>query len=628
MKAMSQDSNGRRLLGLLSQSEVLPALVVLSAVAILILPVSAAAVDLLLSINFAFAVTMLLLAIRVGGALKVSAFPTMLLVSTLFRLSLNVSTTRLILSDGDAGAVVRAFGSFVTAGNPLVGGVLFLILTMVQFIVIAKGAERVAEVTARFTLDAMPGKQMSIDADLRAGLIDQDKARARRSEIEREAQFHGSMDGAMKFVKGDALAGMAITLVNLLGGLLVGCVQRGLSVSEAISTYTVLTIGDGLVSQIPALLISVAAGLVVTRVRAERPDHGLGRQVASQVAAHPEVLLFGGVALVGIGLAPGMPLLAFGFLGACLSGLGGWLTFRQYTGADAGRTGGVDPSVCALVLRLPAGTVDEEGVRPVLQGLQDDLLDDLGVGLPPIETVADGLEDRWSLLIDDVPVVSGAGTDGWMDPLRDALRRLAARFVGVQETQDMLDRLERVQPALVREVVPRLVPPVLLSEILTRLVEEQVPVRNLRGILTCLAEWARSEADPMMLAERVREHQRAIISHRVAPDGNLEALLLDPAVERLIQESLDGSSGGTSLTLSPEDGQAIIAGLERALARSGRSDPVVVCRPGIRRPFWKLVSAVTQTVRVVSFLELEPSLSVQPIGRIELVRLQTNGGLR
>jgi type III secretion protein V len=609
----------RKLMHLLSKAEVAPALVVLSAAAILILPVPAFLMDLLLSLNISFAVIMLLLSIRVGAALKVAAFPTMLLISTLFRLSLNVSTTRLILSHGDAGEVVKAFGSFVTMGNPLVGGVLFLILTLVQFIVIAKGAERVAEVTARFTLDAMPGKQMSIDADLRAGLLDQNVAAHKRAELEREAQFHGSMDGAMKFVKGDAVAGMAITLVNLLGGLMVGCLQRGLSASDAMVTYTVLTIGDGLVSQIPALLISVSAGLVVTRVKAEQAEHGLGRQIASQVGAHPEVLLFSGATLILIGLAPGMPQLSFGVLGLGLGSLGFYLGSRDKARAeqeDSGTKAG--PSELSLV--LPSALLQDEQFYVSVEQLRAKLQGELGIQLPCIDLQPDDTKQSWSLLIDEAPASSGrmGPPAQFFEALEMGLRRSAARFVGVQETQNLLDGLEGNQPVLVREVVPRLVPPVMLSEILGRLVEEQVSVRNLRGILACLAEWARSEADPMVLAERVRERLRASITYTVAPEGQLSALLLDPELEQMIQEAMEENASGSSLAIHPQQAERVLQGLELAIQKAGAVLPVVLCRPEIRRPFWKLVSAFHPLLKVISFLELEPSVAIQPIGRIGL----------
>ena len=592
---------------------------VVLAAALLILPVSPGLMDFLLALNISLSVVLLLLALQVGETLKVSAFPTMLLVATLFRLSLNVSTTRLILLHSDAGEVVRAFGNFVVAGNPLVGGVLFVILTVVQFIVIAKGSERVAEVTARFTLDAMPGKQMSIDADLRSGAVDQQEAGRRRVRLEQESQFHGSMDGAMKFVKGDAIAGMVITVVNILGGLLVGMVQRGMPAQEAVSTYTVLTIGDGLVSQIPALLISTAAGLMVTRVRSEGKGSTLGRQIGRQIGSHPEVLFLAGGVLAVLGLVPGMPTLSFCILGAALILAGGLATRLngKSTEAEDRPLTRLDPVILQMDPRLGG----DDALRDSLEMERSRIQREMGVPVPPIEMVPSGSRDRWTMLVHEMPVAGGPvkakNRARLVAEIGEALRRSASRFVGVQETQDMLDQLEKVQPALVREVVPRLVPTILLAEILSRLVEEQVPVRNLRGILATLAEWARTEAEPAALAERVRESLGAVISSQIAPDGRLEALLLDPSVEQVIESALTRTPSGTTLGLNPEDGRAILGGFERVVGAHS-SNLVILTRPDLRRPFWKLMSTTHPAVRVVSFLELDPNTSIQPAGKIEL----------
>jgi type III secretion protein V len=605
---------------LVKRGECLFGVVVVLAAALLILPVPPGLMDFLLALNIGLSVLLLLLALQVGETLKMAAFPTMLLVTTLFRLALNVSTTRLILLRADAGEVIRAFGNFVVAGNPLVGGVLFVILTAVQFIVIAKGSERVAEVTARFMLDAMPGKQMSIDADLRNGAVDQQEAGRRRARLERESQFHGSMDGAMKFVKGDAIAGMVITVVNILGGLLVGVMQRGLTAQEAVGTYTVLTIGDGLVSQIPALLISTAAGLVVTRVRSERKGSTLGRQIGNQIGAHPEVMLLSGGVLALLGVVPGMPTLSFCILGAGLV-LGGSLATRwKRVGAEEVEDRPL-PRLEPVILQLDPRLGGDDALRASLEAERSQIQEEMGVPVPPIRMAPSGSRDRWTMFIHEMPIAGGpvkaVNRAGLVAEISQALRRSVSRFVGVQETQDMLDRLERVQPALVREVVPRLVPTILLAEILSRLVEEGVPVRNLRGILATLAEWARTEADPAALAERVRESLGAVITRQIAPEGRVAALLLDPAVEQVIEGAVNRTPNGTTLGLDPQDGQAIVCGFERAVQTSG-AHPVILTRPELRRPFWKLMSITHPAVRVVSFLELDPNTSIQPAGKIEL----------
>jgi len=286
---------------------------IIGIVSLMVLPVPPSMLDVLLTFNITFALVILLVTIYVREPLEFSVFPSLLLIVTLFRLALNVASTRLILSQGYAGEVISSFGNFVVRGNYVIGLVIFLILIVIQFVVITKGAGRVAEVAARFTLDAMPGKQMSIDADLNAGLITEDEAKARRAKIAREADFYGAMDGASKFVRGDAIAGIVITLINIIGGLIIGIIQRKLSAGEAARTYTMLTVGDGLVTQIPALIVSTSAGMIVTRAASERD---FGHDVASQVFGHPKVMMIASLTLFGLGLVPGLPGIPFMMLGA------------------------------------------------------------------------------------------------------------------------------------------------------------------------------------------------------------------------------------------------------------------------------------------------------------------------
>ncbi len=292
---------------------------VIAMVLMLILPVPPELLDFLLVLNITLALTILLISMYTLEPLQFSIFPTLLLLITIYRLALNVSSTRLILLDAYAGEVIMQFGEFVVGGNPVVGFVVFLILITIQFIVITKGAERVSEVTARFTLDAMPGKQMAIDADLNSGLIDEYQAKERRKEVEQEADFYGAMDGASKFVKGDAIAGIVITIINILGGFVIGMAQQGMSFEEALQTFTLLTVGDGLVTQIPALLVSTSTGIVVTRAAS---DSNLGQDVIKQILAHPKVLYIVGGVLAVIGIVPGMPPIPFLILGSFMGFLG------------------------------------------------------------------------------------------------------------------------------------------------------------------------------------------------------------------------------------------------------------------------------------------------------------------
>jgi len=306
---MNQDSIKR----LLRHTDLLAAAAVVMVVTMLVVPLPAAVLDLLITVNISAALMIVVATMYLGRALDFSSFPSLLLLTTMFRLAINVSVTRLILTTGDAGSVVKSFGAFVVGGNVIVGLVIFLILIVIQFVVVTNGAGRVAEVGARFTLDAMPGKQMAIDADLNAGLITDDVARERRSEIAREADFYGAMDGASKFVKGDAMAAVIITLINLIGGIVVGMLQHGLSFEAATHQFSLLTVGDGLAAQIPALLISVATGIIVTRAASDRD---LGSDIAGQILRQRKAPMVAAAAIGGFALIPGLPKLPFLFIGA------------------------------------------------------------------------------------------------------------------------------------------------------------------------------------------------------------------------------------------------------------------------------------------------------------------------
>jgi len=306
----------RRLLG---HTDLLAAVAVVMVVAMLIIPLPSPLLDLLITMNIAGALCIVVATMYLQKSLDFSAFPSLLLLTTMFRLAINVSVTRLILSKGDAGGVVKAFGNFVVGGDVVIGLVIFLILVVIQFVVVTNGAGRVAEVGARFTLDAMPGKQMAIDADLNAGLITDDQARSRRSEIGREADFYGAMDGAAKFVKGDAMAAVLITAINLIGGIVVGMLQHGLSFGDAVSTYSTLTVGDGIAAQVPALLISVATGIIVTRSASERD---LGSEIANQILRQRRAPLVAGGVILLFALVPGLPKLPFLLIGGIFAAIG------------------------------------------------------------------------------------------------------------------------------------------------------------------------------------------------------------------------------------------------------------------------------------------------------------------
>jgi flagellar biosynthesis protein FlhA len=367
---------------LLRHTDLLAAVAVVMVVTMLVVPLPSAILDLLITINISAALTIVAATMYLGKALDFASFPSLLLLTTMFRLAINVSVTRLILTTGDAGSVVKSFGAFVVGGNVVVGLVIFLILVVIQFVVVTNGAGRVAEVGARFTLDAMPGKQMAIDADLNAGLITDEVARERRSEISREADFYGAMDGASKFVKGDAMAAVIITLINLVGGIIVGVAQHGLSFSQATHQFSLLTVGDGLAAQIPALLISVATGIIVTRAASDRD---LGSDIANQILGQRKAPMVAAAAITGFALVPGLPKLPFLFIGGIFGAIA-W-------GVRNGMPGAEDKAAKATPSALPAASGE-----PLSEVGVDALELAIGFGLVPLVDGGSGGSSNNALL--------------------------------------------------------------------------------------------------------------------------------------------------------------------------------------------------------------------------------------
>ncbi len=424
-----------------SRNDLVLAFFLVAVIFMMILPLPTWLVDTLIGINMTVSAILLMVAMYLPSPLAFSSFPSVLLVTTLFRLGISIATTRLILLQGDAGHIIFTFGNFVVGGNLIVGLVVFLILTIVQFVVITKGAERVAEVAARFSLDAMPGKQMSIDGDMRAGTIDMDEAKRRRGIVEKESQLYGAMDGAMKFVKGDAIAGLIIVAVNLLGGIVIGVMQRGMSAGDAMKTYSVLTIGDGLIAQIPALFIAICAGMIVTRVQTGDGPSNVGKDIGQQVLAQPRALLIAAAVALGMGLIPGMPLPVFLIL-ATVVGTVGFVILRSTRRVVDAKTGQVtevpamQPAGDKPKKKLEDGADEFAPTVPLLMdvasGLQQafdaDVLNeellkirralyyDLGVPFPGIQLrFNDALPaESYHLLLSEVPVSQGRLRPGWL----------------------------------------------------------------------------------------------------------------------------------------------------------------------------------------------------------------------
>lgn len=611
-------------------SDLALALAVAAVVGMMILPLPTIALDLLITLNLATAVVLLLVAIYVGDALKITTFPTILLVTTLFRLGLNVSTTRLILLQADAGRVIDAFGDFVVRGDFVVGAVVFFILLVVQYVVIARGSERVAEVAARFTLDALPGHQMAIDADLRSHLIDREEARRRRRALSRECQFYGAMDGAMRFVKGDAVAGIIITLVNIIAGLIIGVTQRGLSLAEALRLYGLLTIGDGLVSQIPALVISTAAGLVITRVASEERDHHLAQEISGQVMAHPRALAVTAGLLGLLAIVPGLPAFPFLVL-ALIAAVAAAATIHLRRRAGRGERPStteesepLDPAPIALALG-PATGVSAGPAAAELEALRRQLTRELGLRLPSIhlrQRAAEAPGQGFALLIDDVPEASGdlpaaaEALPALVAEVERALRRRAQLFVGLQQTHERLDELSHAHPELVRAAVPEVVSLPLATEVLRRLVDEGVSIANLRLIVEALLEWGEREQDPVALTELVRSKLSRQLTHQVTGGArSLAVHLVSPDIEAALRSAIQRSSSGTYLALDPSLARDITDAVAHAV---GPEPAVIVTSTEVRRYLRKLIEPHLPTVTVLAHGELEPELDLEVRSRIDL----------
>jgi type III secretion protein V len=628
----------------------------IAVLAMLVLPLPPWLIDGLVGLNIAMGLLLLLAALHVNSPLELSAFPGILLVSTLFRLALSIATTRQILLQGHAGHVIDAFGQLVAGGHLLVGLVVFSIITVVQFIVVAKGAERVAEVAARFTLDALPGKQMAIDADLRSGLIDKDEARRRRRDLERESKLHGSLDGAMKFVKGDTLASIFIIVINGLGGLAIGVGQMGLSLPSALSRYSILSIGEGMVAQLPALMSAMAAGLIVTRSGDHDGDRHLGDTIARQFGAKPRVMLFAAGVCLWLACVPGFPAWTFMSVGSALAlgGVWGWPKFRewaQHGWTPAQRFLGMQPATPAtalstaeptvrtaptLTMRLTAVAFVKHPVTALLKSLEHALARanvELGLLLPPIilSPAVDGVDEavgsrlRWSLEVRGTPVAQGVLDEHQLsqdleEATWQALRRHTSLFLGVQETSALLARTSLDSPELVREVL-RTLPVQRVAEVLRRLIDEGVSLHPMRDILEALGDAAQREKDLHALTELTRLALRRQINHQAAPDNRLKAVLLLPPLEDALRQSLHSASGSPQTALEPAMAREIL----RAVQTAVRACPTaaIVASLDIRRPLRKLIEAECFDTPVLSFHELMPSLQWEVVARLGLPESKT-----
>jgi flagellar biosynthesis protein FlhA len=666
------------------------ALFAIMVVIMMVIPLPTGILDVLLSFNISLSLVILLISMNMEKPLDFSIFPSLLLLMTLLRLCLNISSTRLILLNGFAGKVIETFGNFVVKGNVIVGFIIYLIIIIVQFVVITRGAERVAEVAARFTLDAMPGKQMSIDADLNAGIITESEARQRRQDIQREADFYGAMDGASKFIKGDAIAGIIISVINIIGGLVTGVVFQGYEPFEAAQRYTLLTVGDGLASQIPALLVSTATGIVVTKAASAG---NLGNDIIRQLTSYPKLLYISAGVLGFLSLIPGLPTLPFLILAAAFAYMG--IVIQRVSKQEDLKQIELKRQKEIEEMKRPENIFSLLNVDPIevefgynIIPLADvnqggDLLDrvvmirrqcalDLGMIVPmirlrdniqlnPDEYVIKikGIEAaRGELKPEDLMVMNPSGgaldIEGlktrepafglpakWIKSdkkeraeslgytvvdassvlathLTEVIKNYAHELLGRQEVKNILDNLKEQYPALLEELVPKVVTVGEVQKVLSNLLREGVPIRDMVTILESIGDYAQITKDTDMLTEYVRRRLKRVITNRFAVDKKVQVITLERELEDKILESIQETEQGPYIALEPSAVQKIRASvmkLVRELNAKGIS-PIVLTSPLVRAYFRKIIGEHTVFLPVISYSELEPGVDVKTVGTV------------
>ena len=686
-----QATLGQTAKGFLSQTDLWLAVAVVTIILMLFVPLPAGLLNGLLILNLALALTVLLTTAYVKDALEFSVFPSLLLSATLFRIGLSIAVARAILSHevaGDLPNVVHSVGNFVLGNNPWIGFALFLVLIIVQFVVVTGGSGRVAEVAARFTLDAMPGKQMSIDADLNSGLITEDQARARRQEIETEADFYGAMDGAAKFVRGDAIAALVVTAVVIVAGVLVGILQRGLPALQALDEYGRLTVGQGLAIQIPALLISVASGLIVTRTAS---DESLSADLAQQLCKQPQAFYGAGLGLFVLGLAlPGWPTkMVFVCLSTALFVGARALTVRASEQPEADQPQEPEDMIPhlrveALELELGFGLVSmasgSEGndLLERITAVRRKMAGELGLLVPPIR-VRDNLQfkpNEYSIKLRGVTIAGaevlpgmflamGVPTDGASmegipanDPafglpaiwvaldekdeaerkgytvvdaesvlithLSETLKAHAHEVVTRQEVATMLESVRENHPAVVDDLIPELLSRGEVQNVFQNLLQERVSIRDLVGILEALAEGARTNRDIDFLTELTRLRLARTICETWQDGDGLNAIAIDPEMERQLGEAIQSSDHG--ITLVPEP--SLLNHFVQSLSQQVESvtvegwQPVLVCSRKLRLPLRRMVARFIQRLPVISYEEAAVSgVNLKTVG---IVSSQSN----
>lgn len=703
-------------------------LFVITIILLLIIPLPAAIVDVAIILNMSISMMILVITMTIREPLELSIFPSLLLITTLFRLGINVSTTRNILTNsGSSGQIIKAFGDFILQGNVVVGLVIYLIIVLMQFLVITKGAERVSEVAARFTLDAMPGKQMAIDADLNSGLIDEQQAKTRREKIQREADFYGSMDGATKIVKGDSVMSLITTAINLIGGSIIGIVQSGQDIGTVLTTYSIATVGDGLVGQIPSLLISTATGMIVTRAVAEG---SLNEDISKQFTAQPTAIMISGIVIAVLTVIPGMPVIQLIIVSGGLIGGGYYLsrrmkaepsaaavgafeagTLRNYTGEEPGEEGEEAPpqqvseeeyfkdvnNVYSLLaveaIEMEFGyslipLVDESvGGRLINRIIifRRQYAQDMGFVIPSIrlrdssslntnqycikikgEEVAKGeiLIDYYLALEPDNPEkeIDGIETiepaygipSRWIRPedremaeiygytvidplsvlvthLSEVVKQHAHELITRQEVIHLVENIRKGSPELVEEAFPNIISYSLFQKVLTSLLKEGVPIKDLETITETLLEGISEQGLPVRdvdaLIENIRTALKRTITRMYCEDGSMKVITMDSELERTMVGCLSKGERGYYLALNPEVLQSLVNQITVQLKKfNGLSqNPVILTSQVMRVHLYRLIDQFYPNVRVLSFNEISNNVQIQSIGSLILEHTERKG---
>ena len=613
-------------------------LLVILIIGMMMLPLPPLLLDLLFSFNIALSIIVMLVAFYTLRPLEFSVFPALLLIATLFRLSLNIASTRVVLMQGHtgpdaAGKVIESFGHFLIGSNYAVGIIVFAILVIINFIVITKGAGRIAEVSARFTLDALPGRQLAIDADLQSGAIDETQARKRRDELAREAEFFGAMDGASKFVRGDAVAAILIVLINIIGGLAIGMFQHDLDFASALNNYTLLTIGDGLVAQIPALMISTAAGVMVSRVSSEQ---NVGQQLFGQLFGRYQAVAVAAAVLALLGLIPGMPHVAFLSLAAVL-GILSWTLYRRRTESGArlvveaeedilphaddigwGDVAVADPLELEVGLRLvPLVDRDEDGelLRRIFE-LRRAIAQERGFLVPAVR-IRDNLRLRanaYRILLKGVPVAQGEIVGSLTQPAAATIAQHLADVIEAHSAEllsrdDVMDLLRNASPRQADELVPGLLALGTVQRVLQNLLAERVPLRDMRTVVDTLADRARTTQQPEALSEAVRAAlARAIVQDIYGDAQELEVAVFDTALEEALETSLHEPA---TLALEPRLAESLLSALaELRIASQGEQAVILVAEP-MRLALSRFIARAGFDFAVLAHSEIPPGRTVK-----------------